>query len=106
MRSRTPQGVRGLKCRSITLTEPSAGRTPQGVRGLQFGSKMWTFRFYLSHPARGAWIEISIADGFIAVNDSRTPQGVRGLKLLTLVALMCSAGRTPQGVRGLKSEIA
>ena len=37
--------------------------------------------FLLSHPARGAWIEITIFQS-ISVNvvSSRTPQGVRGLK--------------------------
>ena len=56
---RTPQGVRGLKLMDDLQITISLSRTPQGVRGLKF------YRFkqpraadILSHPARGAWIEI------------------------------------------------
>ena len=33
-----------------------------------------------SHPARGAWIEITITTGTGEPGPSRTPHGVRGLK--------------------------
>ena len=35
----------------------------------------------MSHPARGAWIEILNASSLIPAQLSRTPHGVRGLKL-------------------------
>ena len=55
-----------------------------------------------SHPARGAWIEISATDAAALATLSRTPQGVRGLKYLYADAVNRFCGRTPQGVRGLK----
>ena len=57
-KSRTPQGVRGLKFDGAAkIVSPAGSRTPQGVRGLK-----------------------SIS--FLAVRPlyCRTPQGVRGLK--------------------------
>ena len=35
-------------------------RTPHGVRGLKLRAKSVKFKPRQSHPARGAWIEISI----------------------------------------------
>ena len=35
-----------------------SGRTPHGVRGLKSFSRRTIRRISLSHPARGAWIEI------------------------------------------------
>ena len=35
LRSRTPHGVRGLKCELIVLVFKIPGRTPHGVRGLK-----------------------------------------------------------------------
>ena len=60
-RSRTPQGVRGLKQESVTLCIPIGCRTPQGVRGLKplLTSTATTLR--ASHSARSAWIETEIA---------------------------------------------
>ena len=34
------------------------GRTPQGVRGLKYKGQEVAVDGRLSHPARGAWIEI------------------------------------------------
>ena len=34
------------------------GRTPQGVRGLKFDMVKYLVTGLVSHPARGAWIEI------------------------------------------------
>ena len=79
-RSRTPQGVRGLKPEAVvTVVDDSAshsarsawietidqtmcrriieGRTPQGVRGLKLTSPGRTSFRRLSHSARSAWIE-------------------------------------------------
>ena len=57
----------------------------------------------LSHPTRGAWIEISVTLKISIASVSRTLPGVRGLKLLAAVVrdigFLC---RTLPGVRGLK----
>ena len=36
----------------------AGGRTPQGVRGLKYPSTGDCMETVVSHPARGAWIEI------------------------------------------------
>ena len=80
--SRTPQGVRGLKCRSRSACRrcPS-GRTPQGVRGLKL----------VEDPKR------------VFFTAGRAPQGARGLKSGTLLRrLRVHTRRAPQGARGLK----
>ena len=56
-RSRTPQGVRGLKLVSVSIVSGVARRTPQGVRGLKLHRQTVS-----------------------PLHNSRTPQGVRGLK--------------------------
>ena len=55
-----------------------------------------------SHPARGAWIEISSHAEYSCFVMGRTPQGVRGLKYHVEIENAKLEGRTPQGVRGLK----
>ena len=59
--SRTPPGVRGLK--QYYRLEPALifGRTPPGVRGLKLLMRVLEAQQQKSHPARGAWIETSIA---------------------------------------------
>ena len=58
---------------------------------------------FLSHPAWGAWIEISTASATIPAEGGRTPHGVRGLKYGgELMAEYDEESRTPHGVRGLK----
>ena len=101
--SRTPQGVRGLKYWVGAGDARTLGRTPQGVRGLKLVNMISLIILVLSHPARGAWIEIMQAALERYMVESRTPQGVRGLKcnLLCLRRRVCRR-RTPQGVRGLK----
>ena len=59
MTRRTPQGVRGLKFDETVFCNLPFCRTPQGVRGLKFFGLVWMVRELLSHPARGAWIEIA-----------------------------------------------
>ena len=56
--SRTPQGVRGLKLSRCALNEQGEGRTPQGVRGLKSVAVSLQMMSHMSHPTRGAWIEI------------------------------------------------
>ena len=58
-----------------------------------------------SHPARGAWIEISGAGRAPYRASGRTPQGVRGLKSDFFHPHRGNGRRTPQGVRGLKYQI-
>ena len=57
---RTPSGVRGLKCLSDGDLMLIGGRTPSGVRGLKsLTSAVFAYNI-MSHPVRGAWIEITV----------------------------------------------
>ena len=57
----------------------------------------------LSHPTRGAWIEIDTEWQMKESCPSRTPHGVRGLKLdCGEQDQEAPPSRTPHGVRGLK----
>ena len=58
----------------------------------------------MSHPARGAWIEMGTVSHLCRRWTRRTPQGVRGLKYDALFIADLLYGRTPQGVRGLKCK--
>ena len=61
---RTPQGVRGLKFKTgIGYNRQMDGRTPQGVRGLKCDIDSGKIQPPKSHPARGAWIEITWVTG-------------------------------------------
>ena len=56
-----------------------------------------------SHPTRGAWIEIGVVCWVRVIATCRTLPGVRGLKCHRLITLLdVSLGRTLPGVRGLK----
>ena len=80
---RTPQGVRGLKFAGPHKQAKFSRRTPQGGRGLKCPGRCTGFRYAArSHPARGAWIEISFLPAYCRAGAEarRTPQGVRGLK--------------------------
>ena len=59
--SRTPSGVRGLKSygEDSVIIEFNS-RTPSGVRGLKSNSYLLYCVCLMSHPVRGAWIEIEI----------------------------------------------
>ncbi len=57
----------------------------------------------LSHPVRGAWIEIKEFEKAAKIVESRTPSGVRGLKLLSIVFLCSMVKSHP--VRGAWIEI-
>ena len=57
-RCRTPQGVRGLKYMYAVEERKAKSRTPQGVRGLKCVRPSRTSSKEVSHPARGAWVEI------------------------------------------------
>ena len=55
-------------------------RTPHGVRGLKYLCDLVEDFASMSHPTRGAWIEIfAYILGHIS-KSRRTPHGVRGLK--------------------------
>ena len=100
---RTPRGVRGLKFCPALSRARCCSRTPRGVRGLKSPMESSRGQIYLvSHPSRGAWIEI--AHGLCAPDHrhSRTPRGVRGLKWNYYDYVDTLRGRTPRGVRGLK----
>ena len=79
---RTPQGVRGLKYYACLRNSQLICRTPQGVRGLKYIGFFPHLQRRKSHPARGAWIEISGKLPLSPYPVRRTPQGVRGLKCL------------------------
>ena len=55
-----------------------------------------------SHPSRGAWIEMDIPPPMRTSRSCRTPHGVRGLKYLHGAHDVHQFSRTPHGVRGLK----
>ena len=57
--SRTPHGVRGLKFAGQAGRETPPCRTPHGVRGLKFELHAGAAAVNVSHPSRGAWIEIT-----------------------------------------------
>ena len=78
--SRTPHGVRGLKCDWGSRTGNTISRTPHGVRGLK---SLRLIALVLSEAGR-------------------TPHGVRGLKSRERADRRGQLGRTPHGVRGLK----
>ena len=59
---------------------PLRCRTPPGVRGLKLNIALNAGTLFLSHPTRGAWIEIATMQKFEQIINSRTPPGVRGLK--------------------------
>ena len=78
---RTPRGVRGLKFEHWHQnTTTIQGRTPRGVRGLKYTVNKISKKIHLSHPSRGAWIEIPPYSRVNPIITSRTPRGVRGLK--------------------------
>ena len=56
---RTPHGVRGLKLDAgAGVMDMLCSRTPHGVRGLKSVTERLKGCASMSHPARGAWIEI------------------------------------------------
>ena len=55
---RTPHGVRGLKFDYVRDDTYAVRRTPHGVRGLKLRNEPQGPIPDLSHPSRGAWIEI------------------------------------------------
>ena len=63
---RTPHGVRGLKYVAQVTAEEFTRRTPHGVRGLKSRAELKAMLRPLSHPARGAWIEMSLNSSSIA----------------------------------------
>ena len=59
----------------------------------------------VSHPSRGAWIEILRPREYLVNILGRTPRGVRGLKFQQSSDSITRTCRTPRGVRGLKLPI-
>ena len=78
--SRTPQGVRGLKCTGAGAGADLIESHPARGAWIEIPRNQFFVPFQWSHPARGAWIEIFYAICTKLIFSSRTPQGVRGLK--------------------------
>ena len=95
------------------------------MRGLKSQGGDQHVGLIVSHPSRGAWIEILTAADVEPVRHGRTPHGVRGLKYygspggycrsqshpsrgawiemdMSVMPENAQLGRTPHGVRGLK----
>ena len=85
------------------MVMPMTGRTPHGVRGLKFGPAQVGDGVGLSHPSRGAWIEIISKRAAYVRWASRTPHGVRGLK--SIVARRYPRNRLSHPSRGAWIEI-
>ena len=60
----------------------------------------------MSHPARGAWIEIPATGTTVRFTRSHPARGAWIEITKERQAEKSPMGRTPQGVRGLKSHIA
>ena len=77
---RTPYGVRGLKCkyadseRAIDVSHPIRGAW------IEMCGKSNQIQRCMSHPIRGTWIEMLLDGVILYAMASRTPYGVRGLK--------------------------
>ena len=103
--SRTPHGVRGLKYPSIMRDAPMPGRTPHGVRGLKSRGAMGRGLERLSHPSRGAWIEISSVCWRAYQDTLSHPSRGAWIEIWRWSRRTSEcARRTPHGVRGLKSS--
>ena len=79
-------------------------RAPHGARGLKFPEFDGYAYTNESRPARGARIEILMAEAMSFTPPSRAPHGARGLKLLHGDHMTDLDGRAPHGARGLKSK--
>ena len=77
---RTPQGVRGLKCIGRVMAVCQTLSHPARGAWIEIAPPAFLSMTQQSHPARGAWIEIRVWKWTWNVGVSRTPQGVRGLK--------------------------
>ena len=79
------------------------GCTHYGVRGLKYVGENATGHASVSHPSRGAWIEINKRSILKPIFLGHAPHGACGLKFRMFFVMTGMAGRTPHGVRGLKS---
>ena len=104
-KSRTPQGVRGLKYSTQhTRRAPLASHPARGawIEMFNRSSKRLTLGI-ASHPARGAWIEICETARHSRAAQSHPARGAWiEIRPLSIASTSCGS-RTPQGVRGLKS---
>ena len=103
-RSRTPQGVRGLKHVPSARSGQAGWSHSARSAWIETNSQHVSYLRIMSHSARSAWIETSQVAESESPESSRTPQGVRGLKLSCTIARRSRLSRTPQGVRGLKQR--
>ena len=101
--SRTPQGVRGLKCMGRRLANMSSKSHPARGAWIEMISSSIRRLKYLSHPARGAWIEITRTALCLRFKWSHPARGAWIEMPISASNPALSSCRTPQGVRGLKS---
>ena len=73
------------------------------MRGLKFVSGLFGIAEAVSHPVRGAWIEITKMSSMVVAAGGRTPSGVRGLKFSS--ATYGRIKSTSHPVRGAWIEI-
>ena len=99
---RTPQGVRGLKPCIIPLILYKGCRTPQGVRGLKPVDKRDKALNALSHSARSAWIETGLIAHTTPFKSSHSARSAWIETAWRQPGEPWPERRTPQGVRGLK----
>ena len=109
-RGRTPHGVRGLKSRTAFASQPHPLSHPSRGAWIEIRWTCWcATRRRRSHPSRGAWIEICRrpkASGLRPVAPLTGSHPSRGAWIeirSPTPSTTCSPSRTPHGVRGLKS---
>ena len=92
-----------MKFAVVNISDSDMGRTPHGVRGLKLGNACDAFNPYLSHPSRGAWIEITVAVSFgVSCSTSHPSRGAWIEITAGRMQFPSTQCRTPHGVRGLK----
>ena len=103
---RTPHWVRGLKYSMSRRACGSPESHPARGAWIEMSTRCRpSLRRAPSHPARGAWIEIGLPQTQKTTLVHRTPHGVRGLKLCHEAHEGCDSRRAPHGARGLKLHV-
>ena len=81
---------------------PAPGRTPHGVRGSKYLIQTVCEIRILSHPARGAWIEITMHQRQLRPRQVAPRTGCVDRNIQIASFVIDFHGRTPHGVRGSK----
>ena len=91
---------------SVTSQSRSVlGRTPHGVRGLKYHILCNVCSEIMSHPSRGAWIEMLLKSPSRTSFMSHPSRGAWIEICGCTVSADMKKGRTPHGVRGLKYDV-